>query len=191
MKLKNSKQLASLLIVFCVVGAGAAYVVASDGATASINVPLTITGPDGVCKIITNNSGTSLTEYVPTASVAEWQSFVVHPPAGVSLNACVSPCSSRAISKVWYTGGAYSQTEAGSLPNTPGGTVYQEDANYLWIIFTTRLKCSNGTWVGDGVPYEIFGPGSGEILVCPANAPLPVTCSCSNCTGPGNYMIYQ
>lgn len=61
---------------------------ASDGFTASYGVSAQITGPDSVCKKITNSSAVSLSEYIPTASVAEWQSFVSNPPSGVTLAIC-------------------------------------------------------------------------------------------------------
>ncbi len=66
----------------------AAVIYASDGYTASLNTPVSITGPDSVCKKVTNASATGLSEYIPTASTAEWQSFVAHPPTGVTVTAC-------------------------------------------------------------------------------------------------------
>ena len=87
MKLKNSKRAISIL-VFCGLFVGAAYVVASDGVTALLSTTIAITGPDSVCRKITNVSSTGLSEYVPTASVAEWQSFITKPPLGVTLATC-------------------------------------------------------------------------------------------------------
>lgn len=86
-------QLSRRLILLTVVGvmafAGAVIVIASDGMTAMQGTPISITGPDGVCKKVTNASATGLSEYIPTASATEWQSFVASPPAGVTL----APCS--------------------------------------------------------------------------------------------------
>jgi hypothetical protein len=52
-----------------------------------------------VCKKVTNASATGLSEYIPTTSVAEWQSFVGHPPAGVTLGSCATgitvPCTTN------------------------------------------------------------------------------------------------
>lgn len=78
----------SVPIAVAILLASGAYVFASDGMTANQATPISITGPDGVCKKVTNNSGTGLSEYIPTATVAEWQSFVANPPAGVTLSAC-------------------------------------------------------------------------------------------------------
>jgi hypothetical protein len=55
-----------------------------------LNIPISITGPDGVCKKVTNASATGLSEYIPTTSVGEWQSFAAHPPAGVTLASCAA-----------------------------------------------------------------------------------------------------
>ncbi|MEN9413111.1 MAG: hypothetical protein RLZZ342_198 [Candidatus Parcubacteria bacterium] len=74
---------------------GAALLYASDGYTASLNTPVSITGPDGVCKKVTNASATGLSEYIPTASAAEWQSFVAHPPVGVTLAGCAFTWTDR------------------------------------------------------------------------------------------------
>lgn len=87
---KISEYGAIILVSVVLIGSGAAYAIASDGVTALFNTAIAVTGPDAVCKSITNASPTGLTEYVPTASVAEWQSFVAHPPTGVAVNACVT-----------------------------------------------------------------------------------------------------
>ena len=90
------------LILFSVLGlvlSSAAYIYASDSTTALLNTPISITGPDGVCKRVTNASGTGLSAYIPTTSVAEWQSFVAHPPSGVTLASCATditvPCTTN------------------------------------------------------------------------------------------------
>jgi hypothetical protein len=59
-----------------------------DGAEAVLHLTQTITGPDGVCKKVTNESVVGLSVYVPTSTVAEWQSFTDHPPTGVTIG-CV------------------------------------------------------------------------------------------------------
>ena len=84
----HSNLLTSVGIAAVVIVAGAAVIYASDGYTANQATTVSITGPDGVCKKVTNNSATGLSEYIPTASVAEWQSFVANPPAGVMVGAC-------------------------------------------------------------------------------------------------------
>jgi hypothetical protein len=62
-----------------------AFASASDNFTALLNIPLTVTGPDNQCRIVNNASPTGKSVYVPTNSILEWQSFVGHPPTGVSL----------------------------------------------------------------------------------------------------------
>lgn len=86
MTLKLSKRIGSIVGAGVILLAGAAYIYASDGYTASYNTPVSITGPDSICKRVTNANANSA--YIPTASTAEWQSFYNHPPSGVSLNAC-------------------------------------------------------------------------------------------------------
>jgi hypothetical protein len=81
-----------VLMGLLIMGCGVIYVVASDALTALYNVPVAVTGPDGVCKNITNLSGTGLSGYVPTTTIAEWQSFYNNPPAGVSVAACPVAC---------------------------------------------------------------------------------------------------
>lgn len=61
-----------------------------DGAEAVLHLTQTITGPDGVCKKVTNESVVGLSVYVPTSTVAEWQSFTDHPPTGVTIGSCVT-----------------------------------------------------------------------------------------------------
>lgn len=93
----------SPLVITAALGFGAALIYASDGMTAVQDTPISITGPDGVCKKVTNNSATNLSEYIPTASVAEWQSFVTHPPVGVALATCSG-------SQTYSTPGTYTFT---------------------------------------------------------------------------------
>lgn len=102
---------ATSLIVLIVVLAGAALAYASDGYTASQGTPVSITGPDGVCKKVTNNSGTGLSEYIPMASTAEWQSFYTNPPAGVTIAACAPACSGVSVGGFcWYAATSVSQS---------------------------------------------------------------------------------
>lgn len=84
------QRVTTVLGVSAIVLLGAYAVYASDSYTALLNTPISITGPDGVCKKVTNASATGLSEYIPTTSVGEWQSFVAHPPAGVTLASCAA-----------------------------------------------------------------------------------------------------
>ena len=55
----------------------------------------TITGPDGVCRKVTNNSASDI--FVPIKTAAEWQAFLGHLPPGVTTSSCCSPigCNGR------------------------------------------------------------------------------------------------
>lgn len=81
----------STLLAFALACIGAAYVIASDGATVALAATETITGPDGVCREITNTSPTENSLYIPTASTEEWQSFITNPPEGVTVASCMPP----------------------------------------------------------------------------------------------------
>jgi hypothetical protein len=111
MKLKFSKRATSIIVIGAVLLCDVAYVIASDNSTALINTPISITGPDGVCKKVTNNSATGKSEYIPTQTTAEWQSFVAHPPAGVTVVAC--GCSAPLAS--WTSESKCSETQTSSI----------------------------------------------------------------------------
>jgi len=60
-----------------------------------------ITGPDGVCKKITNNNGTN-NLCVMTATTAEWQSFYNN-PNGATVAACPAACGGATVGGYcWY-----------------------------------------------------------------------------------------
>lgn len=68
--------------------------------TVAYGTAASITGPDGVCRQVTNNSPTGHTLMVPTQTIPEWQTFYNSAqPAGVSLNNC--PCGGY----VYWDGG--------------------------------------------------------------------------------------
>lgn len=124
MRSKRSRLLASgLFAVACLLSASA--VSASDSLTALLNTPLTVTGPDSMCRIVTNASPTGKTVYVPTNSIPEWQSFVAHPPAGVTLLAC-GPVCTQALSPL----ATYPQPSGASsiVANTAGVFAWGGDA---------------------------------------------------------------
>jgi hypothetical protein len=86
-----------------------------DGFSALIHVTQSITGPGNDCKKVTNESPTGLSAYVPTSTLAEWQSFGDHPPTGVTIGDCSQaitvPCAPNvdlyALANKPATGGAY------------------------------------------------------------------------------------
>ena len=81
MKICRVLFLAVLCLVLRVTGAHA-----SDGATVAPGATTNITGPDGVCRKVTNTNG-SYSLYVSTASTNEWQNFLSNPGVA-SLAAC-------------------------------------------------------------------------------------------------------
>ncbi len=66
-----------------------AIALGSDGTTVAAGSTQTITGPDGVCKNVTNANG-SYGVFVPTLTVGEWQSFLANPGLA-SLSNCCTP----------------------------------------------------------------------------------------------------
>ncbi len=131
-------------IALIVLLVGAALAIASDGATVPSSGTITVTGPDGVCKTIKNASATGLSEYVPTASVSEWQNFVAHPPAGVTLGGCNQTINNTAKSghniyppgaspgkycmEQGYTYGLYDVSPVGTIGQTYTESVYLNNA---------------------------------------------------------------
>lgn len=78
--------LATLLILLS--GAVVAIAAISENTGVALSASVSLTGPDGVCMMVTNASPTGKQVYVPGSTAAEWQSFVANPPAGVTLAAC-------------------------------------------------------------------------------------------------------
>lgn len=83
----SHRLLVIALVGFAIVGMGS-RVFASDSVTAILAAPQSITGPDNICRKVTNGSPTGMPLYVPVASASEWQSFVAHPPTGVTVDSC-------------------------------------------------------------------------------------------------------
>lgn len=77
---------ASLLITIILLGV-AALIEASDSFTVNNGATQAITA-HATCRKVTNNHPSGLSVYVPTVTVAEWQSFRDHPPAGVTITSC-------------------------------------------------------------------------------------------------------
>lgn len=113
--LKTSGSTFVSLFVLVVLGT---VVYASDSSAVNYGASQGITA-HGVCRKITNNSGTGLAVYVPTITASEWQSFQDYPPAGVSLSSCggsqyydtpgtytfTAPAHSSLTVEVWGGGG--------------------------------------------------------------------------------------
>ena len=75
------------LLALIAATAGVSLLYASDGSSVARSATQTITA-FGSCRKITNASPTGKTVYVPTQSIAEWQSFYASPPSGVSIASC-------------------------------------------------------------------------------------------------------
>ena len=75
---RRTITLAALLILLS--GAAVAIAAISENTGVAYGGTSTLTGPDGVCKTVTNNSATGKQVYVPASTAAEWQSFVASPP---------------------------------------------------------------------------------------------------------------
>jgi len=62
---------------------------ASDSSTVAPGATVSITGPDGVCRKVTNNNGSN-SLYVATTTTAEWENFISN-PGSASLATCAPP----------------------------------------------------------------------------------------------------
>jgi hypothetical protein len=111
---------------------GSGMALASDGTTVGAGATATITGPDGVCKQVTNNNGSN-TMYVATTSVAEWQNFYNN-PNGATVAACASPCTLP-----W----------GGSISSGASVTAYQTSSVACGSSCVSQTRtCTNGTLSG-------------------------------------------
>ncbi|MFA5096475.1 MAG: hypothetical protein WC478_03945 [Candidatus Omnitrophota bacterium] len=119
----------------------------------------TITGPDGVCQKVTNNSPNGLAIFVPIKTVAEWQAFLGHLPSGVSVGSCCVASSACAAT-----------TCPGETCSDACGNVYNGT-----VSCTPPYVCSGGSCVFSWV-YQVntdcFGPvyvedlGSASLASC-------------------------
>jgi hypothetical protein len=98
------ERLQAGLTIAAVLGLFAIVIDASDNYTVNHGANLAITA-HSTCGMVTNNSATGRSVYVPTQSSLEWQSFRTNPPAGVTLSSCVTPGS-----QTFSTPGTYSFT---------------------------------------------------------------------------------
>lgn len=140
------KRVSIVAVAFIV--SGAALVLASDSTRVYLNTPLSIIGPDGVCKKVTNASATGLSEYIPTQSIAEWQSFVAHPPAGGTLSSCSITVPSGTNTNLCAIAGN---------PSTAG--------NYTFTIDTGTIIGSNDTAQPALTTGTCWAPGSTLTLI--------------------------
>lgn len=126
---------------------GAPLLFASDGSSVATTATQSITA-FGVCKMITNTSPTGKTVYVPTQSAAEWQSFYMHPPAGVTIGACGSIC------------GAFTKENVAQWWNKPA-SYCDGITEFWWDGITTRVKAGAQIPDGDFAACRNFCQNSG------------------------------
>lgn len=88
MKSKPSRRIVSILALSSVLIAGVAVAAISENTGVPYGGTVSLTGPDGVCKKVTNTSPTGLQLYVPGNTTAEWQSFIANKPSGVTFASC-------------------------------------------------------------------------------------------------------
>jgi hypothetical protein len=119
----------SALLVSALLLAIAGVIFASDNYTVNNGANATITA-HAECRTVTNNSATGASAYVPTQTSVEWQSFIAHPPAGVTVSSC-------GCALPW----------GGTLPEGASVTAYQA-ASGPTCVSETRT-CTNGVLSGD------------------------------------------
>lgn len=162
------------LTITAVLGLFAIVIDASDNYTVNHGANLAITA-HSTCGMVTNNSATGRSVYVPTQSSLEWQSFRANPPAGVTLSSCVTPGS-----QTYSTPGTYTFTVpnyntltvelwggggggAGSVGNAGGdGAAGGTGGQSYWG--STAVRATGGQGAAPGFPTNytaVGGTGSG------------------------------
>ena len=144
------RAISFMISVVIAAGLGAVYANASDSITAAQGVAQMVTGPDAVCKNITNNSATGLSEYVPTQTAAEWQSFVASPPAGVAL----AQCSGYWVKTCDVMQGCFNSNSG--VPYCGGNSYCPSHTQYSGVVCTplaSTCQCSTGGSRWYGITY--------------------------------------
>lgn len=121
----------------------------------------TITGPDGVCKIVTNATGATIV--TPSLTTGEWQSFYNNPPSGVTIAACPPACAGYSYGGNCYYRGTDGQScttvcashggcDTAATVNQigSGGTLAACDAVMEGIDGVARSTTDNTATVGNG-----------------------------------------
>jgi hypothetical protein len=89
--LKHVILMLAVIVIAGLLSGGLHQVLAADPYVANGSSE-NITGPDGVCQKITNNSATGMAIFVPHHSPQEWSDFQGHLQQGVTAQSCVLPC---------------------------------------------------------------------------------------------------
>ena len=113
-----------------------------------------ITGPDGVCKTITDTSSTYHI-FVPVNSSSEWYDFYTNPGPFASVQACpVAPASCSINLPIYeYATGAPSGQQCGFGVGVPSphvfssGTTYTARATGASVSGSYSISCNNGQLV--------------------------------------------
>lgn len=175
-----------ILGYFCAVS----FVFASDGGTVAYGGTQTITA-FSVCRIVTNNSATLKSLYVPTYSSGEWSSFYTNPPAGVSVNGCAS-CTLPWGGTLAHGGSvtAYStnlSTNCAAASQTRTCTNGVLSGSYTYSACTTAANCTL-PWGGT------LAHGGSVTAYAASQVPYGSTCSsqsrsCNNGSLSGSYQF--
>jgi hypothetical protein len=106
---------------------------ADDCTTLSAHASQQITGPDGVCKLVTNTTANSLC--VTTYNAAEWQSFYNHPGS-----ATVAACQCSAGTAAWLT---HCSAPVAALNNGSNTNVSNTASGFTG---SATVTCSGGSY---------------------------------------------
>lgn len=173
---KGVKITLALVVMGAVIGSGVYYTTASDSATIAYTTVQNITGPNSICKRITNSSGTGLSVYVPTTTTAEWTGFYGAPPAGVTIATCPTIISAWTNLGNLLPGvignshsavvGGYVYTFGGRTSTTGVTTAIYRASTAAPTTWTTVGNLPgpvhSGQLYNDGTYLYIFGGRSGE-----------------------------
>lgn len=151
LKRRASVLMYTACVLIGVAGGGLVYAAIAENTIVSIGGEQDLTGPDSVCWKVTNASATGKAVYVPGSSVAEWQSFVQNPPAGVALSTCATT-----ITIATDQTNANLCTLAGN-PTVPG--------NYVFVINSGVRISSNSTSVAGLTTGTCWPTGSTVTIV--------------------------
>ncbi|MFA5096145.1 MAG: hypothetical protein WC478_02265, partial [Candidatus Omnitrophota bacterium] len=141
----------------------------------------TITGPDGACRKVTNNSASDI--FVPIKTAAEWQAFISNHPATVALAECTeyikewtdwSDCNCKANKERSLICNAYEsgiKIESDVSCSLCGGGCITESED-----------CPGGTWKYIGLRDDIGGGSAphcgGSCWASPPDTAFPAGTAC-------------
>ncbi len=101
-------KLRRIVMTVIVFACTAAPAFASDGTTVAPGATVSITGPDGVCRKVTNNNGSN-SLYVANTSAGEWEDFIAR-PGTATLASCPPACAGLSSGGYCWFYGSKGQT---------------------------------------------------------------------------------